>query len=94
MAKLMAAADRPSPVGNGATCFGLFDNNSFSDEGFMNWDATILLEVYHLTQRCTHDILEYHFNLETRVITIFKRFMLVMLKLIVGLYWLRRSTAR
>lgn len=57
MAKLMATADRPSPVGNGATFFGLFDNNSFSDEGFMNWDATILLEVCHLTQRCTHDIL-------------------------------------
>lgn len=36
MAKLMATADRPSPVGNGATFFGLFDNNSFSDEGFMN----------------------------------------------------------
>lgn len=57
MAKLMATADRPSPVGNGATFFGLFDNNSFSDEGFMNWDATISLEVCHLTQRCTHDIL-------------------------------------
>lgn len=36
MAKLMATADRPSPVGNGATFFGRFDNNSFSDEGFMN----------------------------------------------------------
>jgi hypothetical protein len=44
MAKLITIGGRPCPVGIGAT-FGLFDNNSFSDEGFMNWDATISLEV-------------------------------------------------